>query len=130
MSLFTRQLAKRGKPVVLEDRNHRTINGATSEVFTELPKSAARPDQEDPFNDVALVCTLRGVKVFDSTNTETVATHEFRLNWRDDVGAEQWVTLKGKRLRILTAENCCEDDKVLILMCTERGEDAQVVNRA
>ena len=44
------------------------------------------------------------------------------------VGAEQWINFNNKRLRIITAENCCEDNKVLILMCTERGLDSQVVN--
>ncbi len=119
MSLFTRQLAKCGKDITLEDRNESIINGRTSEVFTPLT----------PPDDRALVKTLRGVTVFDSTNTERVATHRLCLVYRDDVGAEQWVTLKGKRLKILTAENCAECDKKLILMCTERGEDS-AVNRA
>ena len=120
MSLFLRQLARRGKDITLDSRKEKFINGRTKEVFTPLT----------PPDDRALVKTLTGITVFDETNIETIATHELRLVWRDDVGAEQWVTLKGNRLKILTAENCCENDNVLVLMCTERGEDSKVVNRA
>lgn len=119
MSLLARNLSKYGKAVVFEDRDEKIINGQSSEVF-----SNAR-------NDTAIIKTLRGKSVFDSTNTERVATHELRLAYRSDIGAEQWVKRKGttKRLKILTAENCCEDDVVLILMCTERGEDSKIVNQ-
>lgn len=119
MSLLTRNLAKYGKAVVFEDRNEKIINGQTSEVFDNVR------------DDVAIIKTLRGKSVFDGTNTQRVATHELRLAYRDDIGAEQWVRRFNttKRLKILTAENCCEDDTVLILMCTERGEDSKVVNQ-
>jgi hypothetical protein len=120
MSLFARNLMKYGKDVTFEDRNEKIINGQASEVF------------DNPRADRAIIKTLRGVSVFDSTNIERVATHEMRLNWRADIGAEQWVKRDGvtKRIKILTAENCCENDAVLVLMCTERGEDSQVVNQA
>lgn len=120
MSLFARNLNKYGTDVTFEDRNEVIINGQSSEVFDNVR------------NDRALIKTLSGVKVFDGTNTERVATHEMRLVYRADVGAEQWVRKTGttKRLKILTAENCCENDEVLILVCTERGEDSKVVNQA
>lgn len=118
MSLFQRNLNRYGKPVVFEDRDEKIINNKTQEVFS------------NPRPDTALVKTLRGVTVFDSTNTERVATHRLRLAWRADVGAEQWVLFKGKRIKILTAENCCEDDTLLELMCTERGDDSRVINSA
>lgn len=118
MTLFLRNLNKYGKAVTFEDRNEEIINGGTSMVFS------------NPRPDTAIMKTLKGIKVFDSTNTERVATHRLSLVFRADVGAEQWVKKGTKRLKILTAENCCEDDKVLILMCTERGEDSKVVNSA
>lgn len=120
MSLFARNLAKCGKDVIFEDRDERIVNGRSSEVF-----SNARDDR-------AIVKTLKGIKVFDSTNTERVATHRMCLAYRADVGAEQWVRLASsdKRMRILSAENCCENDEVLILMCTERGDGAIEVNTA
>jgi hypothetical protein len=120
MSLFARNLSKHGKLMTFEDRDENIVNGQSSEVF-----SNAR-------DDTAIIKTLRGVSVFDGTNTERVATHELRLAYRADIGAEQWVRKAGttKRLKILTAENCCENDEVLVLMCTERGGDSKVVNQA
>ena len=120
MSLFARNLAKYGVSVTFEDRTMRVVSGRPTEVF-----SNARVD-------TAILCTVTGVTVFDGTNVERVPTHKLTLAYRADVGAEQWVRKTGttKRLKILTAENCNERDTVLTLMCTERGEDSQVVNRA
>lgn len=120
MSLFSYNLNKHGKGVTFEDRDERIINGASQEVFS------------NERTDKALMKTLKGVAVFDSTNTERVATHELCLAWRDDIGAEQWVrrTDGVKRLKILTAENVGECDKVLRLLCTERGDGAIEVNTA
>lgn len=120
MRLFARSLARCGKDVVFEDRDERILNGQSSEVFT------------NPRTDRATFKTLAGLEVFDSTNTARVATHKLCINYRADVGAEQWVRRAdgAKRLRILSAENCCEDDRVLILMCTERGDGAIEVNTA
>lgn len=118
MSLFERQLKKCGQVVKIEDRDERIINGKAAEIFSNERERRA------------LIKTVRGVTVFDSTNTERVATHKLCMLWEPGIGAEQWVELKGKRLKILTAENCCEHDRRLILMCTERGEVSKVVNRA
>ncbi len=118
MSLFTRNLAKYGKPVEIFDRNERIINGRSSEVFTSID------------TDTAIVKTLKGVTVFDSTNTERVATHRLCLAYRADVGAEQWVKLGTKYLKILTHSNVCEDSEKLVLVCTERGEDSKIANQA
>lgn len=117
-ALFTRNLAKRGKDVVFEDRDLTPVNGVATEVFS------------NPREDRALVKTLRGKKVFDQVNLERIATHELRLVWREDITAEQWVRLGARRLRILTAENCCEDDGVLVLVCTERGDGGKLANSA
>jgi hypothetical protein len=120
MSLFLRNLAKYGTDIVLEDRTEEILNGQSSEVF-----SNSRDDR-------AIIKTLKGVKVFDGTNTERVATHRMSMVYRSDVGNGQWVTKAGttKRIKVLTAENCCERDDVLILMCTERGDESKVVNSA
>ena len=120
MTLFARNLAKCGKAVFFEDRDERIINGASVETF-----SNAREDR-------AIIRTLKGIKVFDSTNTERVATHRLSLNYRADVGAEQWVRVGASpvRLRVLSAENCGDNDTRLILMCTSRGDGAIAVNTA
>ena len=118
MSLFLYSLAKCGKDIEISDRNVELFNGNPTEVFTN--KVTVK----------AIVKTLTGVTVFDSTNTETVATHEMKVEFIAGVAAEQWILFKGKRIRILTAENCAENDAILILMCTERGLDSKVVNDA
>lgn len=112
--LFTRALAKDGQSITIEDRSQGFLNGQSSELFT------------NPRDDIALICTVSGVTVFDSTNTERAATHKIKLSYRDDVTAESWVTFKGKRVKILSTENKCETDKILVLMCTERGDDSAV----
>lgn len=116
MSLFARNLAKCGKSVDIESRSNRSINGLPQEVFTVVDTVSA------------IVKTVRGVSVFDETNTETAVTHELCMDWRADVTAENFISLNGKRLRILQHENCCENDTVLKLSCTERGIDTKAVN--
>mgnify|MGYP003658085532 CR=1 FL=1 len=116
MSLFTRNLARCGKSITIEDRDMDIINGHPIEVFS------------NPVITTALIKTVSGISVFDNTNTDTIVTHKMCLAYIAGVGAEQWINFNNKRLRIITAENCCEDNKVLIIMCTERGLDSQVVN--
>ena len=119
MSLFDRNLAKYGKDVIIEDRDQKIINGLPQEVFSN-PTSTLK----------AIMKTLTGVTVFDSTNTERVVTHRLSMFFRADTTAERWVKFGTKRIKILNVEDCCEDERVMILMCTERGEDSQVVNQA
>ena len=120
MSLFTRNLAKYGKDVEFFTREERPINGRPTETFTSLG------------TDRAIIKTVSGVTVFDATNIERAVTHRLCLVYRADIDTEVWVQKVGSttRLRILTVENVCEADEELVLMCTERGEDSKVVNRA
>ena len=118
MSLFLRTLAKCGKAITIEDRGVKINNGAPSEVFS------------NPLNVTAIIRTISGVSVFDSTNTETVATHKLSIGYNSTVTAEKWVKFGSKRIRIITVENCEEKDEVMILMCTERGLDSKAVNDA
>lgn len=118
MSLFDRQLAKNGKDVTFEDRNEKIFNGGSTEVFS------------NPVPARVTMKTIRGVSVFDSTNTERVATHEICLYFIAGITSEKWIRYGTKLLKILTVENICEGDKRLRLMCTERGEDSKVVNSA
>lgn len=119
MTLFARNLIKYGKDVIIEDRDVKIVNGLPTEVFSN-PTPTLR----------AIMKTLRGVKVFDSTNTERVATHRLSMDFRSDVTAEKWVKFGTKRIKILTVEDCCEDERVMVLMCTSRGEDSKVINEA
>jgi len=117
MSLFAHNLKKCGKDITLQSRASKIINGQASEVFTDID------------TDRAIIKTVSGVSVFDSTNIERVATHKLILAYRADITGEDWVLFGTKRIKILTTENCAEQDKALILMCTERGEDSKVVNQ-
>ena len=118
MSLFAHNLKKCGKAIILESRVSRIINGQAQEVFSTIGA------------DRAIIKTVNGVSVFDSTNTERVATHKLILAYRSDITSEDWVLFGTKRIKILTTENCAEQDQKLILMCTERGEDSKVANEA
>jgi len=119
-ALFKRNLARCGKPVTIQTREELIINGTSEEVFTDVLPTRA------------IVKTLRGVSVFDSTNTERVATHSFCIAYVSEpaITSENWIFFKGKRVRILDVENCCEDDRTLKLLCTERGDDGSVINGA
>lgn len=46
------------------------------------------------------------------------------------INSERWVRLKGRLLKILNVENCCEKDEVFILSCTERGSEVRDANAA
>ncbi len=120
MSLLAHSLAKCGQAITFQTRDVKLKNGQAEEVFANV---TANP------NDTAIIKTVSGVSVFDDTNTEIVATHKLTLAYRADITAENWVLFGTKRIKVLTVENCAEKNKVLILMCTERGEDSKVVNQ-
>ncbi len=118
MSLFARNLLKCGQAITIEDRDNQILNGLPTEVFS------------NPIPTTGIIKTVTGKSVFDSTNTERVATHRICMAFQAGITAEKWVKFGTKRIKILTVENCCEKDQVLILMCSERGEESKVVNTA
>jgi len=118
-NLFKRNLAKCGQNVTIQTRTESIISGQSSEVFATFTGPVP-----------AIIKTVRGKSVFDDTNTERVATHQICLEYISGVTSEMWVLFGTRRIKILTVENCCEADEQLILMCTDRGEDSQVVNSA
>lgn len=121
MSLFTRNVARCGMDIDIESRSLTVINTVQTMAFevVETPR--------------AIVKTIRGVKQFDGVNTEDRPTHEICVPFSSvpsGITAENWVKLKGRRLRILNVENCCEKDEVFILTCTERGDEVKSANSA
>lgn len=114
MSILIYNIKKYGKDVEMSDRIVRTVNNKLEETF---------PNSETVR---AITTTVNGVSVFDSTNTETAATHKITMLFIAGITAEKYLKIASKRLRVLTVENCCENDKVLILMCTERGLDSVI----
>lgn len=112
MALFDVSLAKRGQTITLQNRNIvEPLFG-----FTDFNEAFSGDT-----NVQALITTIDGKTFFDGVSTETPITHEFRIHYLAGVTAETWVLFKGRRVDVLTVENCCEEDKILILTCTERG---------
>jgi len=118
MSLLAHTLSRCGQNVTVESRDMTIVNGKASEVFS------------DPIPIGAAVKTVSGVTAFDNTNTETVITHRLCIVYNADITAEKWVKLNTKRIRIISVENCCEQNETMILLCTERGTEASIVNQA
>ena len=114
--VFARVLAKNGQDITIEDRESIVLNGLPSIAFTK------------PIIVRAVISTLTGVNVFDSTNIEVAATHKICLNYVPGMTTEKWIKIGSKRLRILTVENCCELNCISIFMCTERGDSAVAAN--
>ena len=112
MSLFARNLARCGKDITLQNRD------------IEAPIFGT-PDFTETFSGdqvvKAIVKTVNGKTFFDGVNTETNITHEMRIDYLAGVTAETWILFNSRRIDILSVENCCENDDVLILTCSERG---------
>jgi hypothetical protein len=117
-SLFKRNLAKCGKTITLQNRSI-------------APPKFGTPDFDETFSDdldvQAIVKTIRGKTFFDGVSTERLITHEMCIQYEDGVTdsdtvtSETWILFKGRRMDVLSVENCCEDDKVLILTCSDNG---------
>jgi hypothetical protein len=112
VSVFSRNLKRRGQPITLQNRD-------------VTPPLFGSPDFDENFSGdqivTAIVKTVRGKTFFDGVSTESRITHEILLEYVPGVTAETWVLFKGRRIDVLEVENCCEDDTVLILVCSERG---------
>lgn len=111
-ALFKRNLAKCGKTITLQNR------AISSPLF-------GQPDFGETFSgdqDVtAIIKTVKGKTFFDGISTEVNITHEICIEYLAGVTAETWILFKSRRIDILQVTNCCEEDKVLILTCSERG---------
>ena len=109
------QLAKKGKAIEIQDRSLGDgFDDDEALAFTTVAGGSV----------TAIICTPRGKTVFDGVSVDDDVTHEFHIVWPGfDVTAENWIlfTAKSKRYRVLRAKNCCEADKRMVIMCTERG---------
>lgn len=111
-ALFKRNLARCGKTITLQNRDiSAPIFGSAD--FDELFSG----DQDVQ----AIVNTERGKTIFDGVATDRPITHKFCIEYLSGVTAETWVSFNGRRFDIVDVENCCEENRVLILRCTERG---------
>lgn len=111
-ALFQRNLAKCGKDILIQSRDI-------------APPDFDSPDFDETFSAGdpvrAIIKTLRGKTFFDGVSTDQLITHEFCIEYRPGITAEVWVEYDGRRFDVLQVENCCEANKRLILMCSERG---------
>lgn len=114
--LLARELAKSNNTIILQNRN------IEPPVFGSSNFDETFSGDTDPLQ--AMVKTPRGKTFFDGVGTDVNITHEIVIAYVAGVTAETWVLFKGRRIDILAVENCCEQDKVLILTCTDRGTDA------
>lgn len=78
----------------------------------------------------AAVETLTGVTVFDGTNTERVATHDFIIRFRAGVTQENWILWQKERYDILVVEKIDGRNEWMKLRSTVRSDDTLEVNRA
>lgn len=117
-ALFKRNLAKYGKTITLQNRDIEPPLFGTSDFDETFSGDIDR---------TAIVRTIDGKTFFDGVSTDRLITHKFSIEFEagviddDTVTAETWILFKGKRIDVLAVENCCEEDKVLILTCTNRG---------
>lgn len=122
MSLFSVQLAQKGRSIKLQTRRLSTrLGGSESATFSTVAGGDV----------LAIVCTPKGKTVFDGVNTEEDVTHTFHLAHPGfEVTRDHWVLLGTKRYRVLRATNCCEADERWLLECTERGATDRVAANA
>jgi SPP1 family predicted phage head-tail adaptor len=112
VSLFKRQLAKCGKTITLQNRD----------IVAPLFGDTNFEEQFSGDQDVqAIIKTVSGKTHFDGVSTETNITHEIRIEYVAGVTAETWILFNSRRIDILAVENCCEENRILILTCSERG---------
>jgi len=78
----------------------------------------------------AAVKTLAGITVFDSTNVERIATHDFIIRFQSGITQEKWILWKSERYDILVVENLEGRNQWLKLRSAVRGTDTLVVNDA
>ena len=112
MSLFKRNLAKCGQTVTIQTRDIRPPNAGSADFDEEFTNDINRP---------AIIKTVSGRTFFDGVSAERLVTHEMHIEYESTVTAESWILFKGRRIDILTVENCCEKDKTMILTCSDRG---------
>lgn len=109
---FFRALNRCGKEITLQNRD------------IVAPLYGSVDFDEEFSNDIvvkAIIKTQSGNTFFDGVNTESNITHLIRIKYIEGVTSETWILFKGRRIDILSVENCCEDDEILILTCTDQG---------
>jgi len=84
-----------------------------------------------PPGDVwAMIESVSGETVFDSTNIERDVTHRIYIRFDEGVTAQTWILFEGTRFNILDVEDLDLRHEFLLLRCTVRGTSAKSNNAA
>lgn len=113
--------------VTLQNRAIQTPT--TSEDYTEL--FTAEPVSSGGMGDGnvwAMIQSLAGATVFDTTNTERVVTHKITMRYQDGITAESWVLFESNRYDVVTVENLDNRSEFIVLRCVFRGVSTSSVN--
>ena len=78
----------------------------------------------------AMVETVRGVTVFDKTNTERDISHKITFDFQNNslITAQNYAKIGIVLLDIVTVENVNEDNRLFVLRCALRGPNTQAAN--
>jgi SPP1 family predicted phage head-tail adaptor len=105
--------------VILQDR---AIKGITT----------SNVNFDETFADAATVWamieTVAGATVFDSTNTEVALTHRIYIRFDATVTAETWVEIDNDKYDIVTVEDLDRRSEFMRLNCVIRGPETSKVN--
>jgi len=104
----------------------------TIETRVQEPPAGNSPDHSidiTTFMTVkAKIETKQGVEAFDGTNLNTLMTHEFTIRYITGVTIVNNVNYNNKYFKIERIINLNEENKYLIIQCTERGDNTKPVN--
>lgn len=76
----------------------------------------------------AMIETVKGETVFDSSNVERVVTHKFYVRFVPDLTFEKWVKYNQEKYRIVDVQNFNERNEFYLLRCSLRGDENLGVN--
>lgn len=76
----------------------------------------------------AMIETVAGETIFDSTNTEKVITHNFYIRYIPDLSFEGWVLFRGRYYDIVNVEDLNEEERFTLIRANVRGPSSLDVN--
>ena len=76
----------------------------------------------------AMVKTVRGKTMFNSSNIEMILTHEFNIRYIPDVEIINVVVFDGERYKIINVENLNSENYFLVINASDRGDSSLPVN--
>jgi len=76
----------------------------------------------------ALIETVSGKSIFDSTNIERTLTHNIYIRFITGLTAENWIVLKGQRVDIIEVEDYENRSEFMVLKCNDRGDISNPAN--